>query len=500
MLPLSGSDEAVPVTSLNTESQTLGERLRVLAEAEAGAVAITCGDESVTRGALETRTNRLARAYQEFGVVPDSLVTIGLPNSIEFLESVIAVWKCGATPQPMSSRLPARERAAIIALAEPSLLVGIDPPAGFSRSVVPADFRPDESIDSGPLPAVAAACWKAPTSGGSTGLPKLILSTQPAIVDSVEPFARLLGMVDEGTSLVTGPLYHNAPLLLSACTLVLGGHVVLMPRFDAAEAVVLADRHQADWIYLVPTMMGRICRLTATEKAAFPPASLRVVMHMAAPCPTWLKHEWISWIGAARLWELYGATEVQAVTVVTGDEWLDRPGTVGRPVIGEMRVLDSAGHEVPAGTVGELWMRRGSDVESPYRYIGASARSLDGGWESVGDMGSIDTDGYVYLADRKSDMLIVGGANVYPAEIEAALTEHPSVRSAVVIGLPHDDLGQVPHALVEALPEVTDGELRAFLAERLVTYKVPRSFERVTESPRDDAGKVRRAALVDARS
>ena len=480
-------------------SLTLGEQLGLLAARDPGRTAITCGAESVTRGELESRTNRLARAYLAAGVVPDSLVTIGLPNGVEFLAAAIAVWKCGATPQPVSARLPAREREAIIALAEPSLVIGVDAAEVGGRPVVPAGFVADEGLSDQALEPFAAASWKAPTSGGSTGRPKLIVSTQPATLDSVEPFGRLLGMVDNGTSLITGPLYHDAPFLLSACTLVLGGHVVLMPRFEAVEALALAARYDADWVYLVPTMMGRISRLPEEQRASFPPPSLRVVMHMAAPCPPWLKREWIDWLGAEKVWELYGATEVQSVTVMTGKEWLDRPGTVGRPVVGEIKVLDGDGVEVPAGTVGELWMRRGAGQASPYRYIGAEARAIDDGWESVGDMGSVDADGYVYLADRKSDMLLVGGANVYPAEIENALTEHPAVRSAVVIGLPHEDLGQVPHALVELASAVDDDELRAHLVERLVSYKVPRTFERVDEPLRDDAGKVRRAELLAVR-
>ena len=491
--------QTAAMTDTTLAVPTLGEHLGALAAEDPGRVAITCGAVSVTRGELDRRTNRLARAYLAAGVTPDSLVTIGLPNSVEFLEAAIAVWKCGATPQPVSSRLPAREREAIIALAEPSLVVGVDPTEVTGRPVLPAGFLADPALEDGPLPPAAAACWKAPTSGGSTGRPKLIVSTQPATCDSVEPFARLLGMVDNGTSLITGPLYHNAPFLLSACTLVLGGHVVLMPRFDAEQALALAARYDADWVYLVPTMMGRISRLTDEQRAVFPPPSLRVVMHMAAPCPSWLKRTWIDWLGPERVWELFGATEVQSVTVMTGQEWLDRPGTVGRPVVGEMRILDRAGEQVPAGTIGEVWMRRGAGVENPYRYIGAEARTHAGGWESVGDMGSLDADGYLYLADRKGDMILVGGSNVYPAEIESALTEHPAVLSAIVLGLPHEDLGQVPHALVELERDVDDDELTRHLAERLVAYKVPRSFERVTEPLRDDAGKVRRSELLAAR-
>lgn len=481
-------------------STTLAGQFAVLAAADPDAPAITCAGSTVTRRQLENRTNRLARAYQRLGVTPDSFVTIGLPNTVEFLEAAIAAWKCGATPQPVSYRLPARERRAIIELAAPSLVVGVAAEDAAGYATIPAGFEPEPGLSDGPLVEVAAASWKAPTSGGSTGRPKLIVSTQPALVESVEPFARLLGMTDGDTVLITGPLYHNAPFLLSACALVLGGHVVLMPRFDAESALQLVQEFAVDYLYAVPTMMGRIWRLPELQRLNYDVSSLRVVMHMAAPCPPWLKRAWIDWLGPERVWELYAATEVQAVTVLTGSEWLRHPGSVGRPVVGEMQVRDPAGDPLPPGEVGEIWMRRGPGAPGPYRYIGAEPRTTGDGWESVGDMGSIDDEGYVHLADRKSDMLIVGGANVYPAEVESALMEHPKVSTAVVIALPHEDLGQVPHALLELEREVTDEELRAHLEERLASYKIPRTFERVTEPLRDDAGKVRRAALAAARS
>jgi len=482
------------------QSTTLAEHFAALAAADPDAPAISCAGASLTRRRLEQRTNRLARAYQHLGVTPDSFVTIGLPNTVEFLEAAIAAWKCGATPQPVSYRLPARERQAIIELAAPSLVVGVAPEDAAGHTAIPAGYEPEPGLSDAPLGEVAAASWKAPTSGGSTGRPKLIVAAQPALLESVEPFARLLGMTDGDTVLITGPLYHNAPFLLSACALVLGGHVVLMPRFDAESALQLVQDNAVDYLYAVPTMMGRIWRLPEEQRLGYDVSSLRVVMHMAAPCPPWLKQAWIDWLGPERVWELYAATEVQAVTVLTGSEWLRHPGSVGRPLVGEMQVLDPAGAPLPPGEVGEIWMRRGPGEPNPYRYIGADARTMGDGWESVGDMGSMDDEGYVYLADRKSDMLIVGGANVYPAEVESALMEHPAVRTAVVIALTHDDLGQVPHALLELDGEVTDEELRAHLDERLASYKIPRSFERVSEPLRDDAGKVRRAALAAERA
>ncbi|HEY1738849.1 MAG TPA: acid--CoA ligase, partial [Acidimicrobiia bacterium] len=192
-------------------------------------------------------------------------------------------------------------------------------------------------------------------------------------------------------------------------------------------------------------------------------------------------------------------TEAQASTVIIGTQWLEHRGSVGRPLSGQMKIVGADGEELPAGEVGEIFMRPADPKTKTYEYVGAEARTIGDGWESLGDMGWFDADGYLYLADRKADMILVGGANVYPAEVEAALEEHPAVQSAVVIGLPDDDLGHTPHALVYATGELTDDELRTYLGERLVRYKIPRSFEFVDEPVRDDAGKVRRSALREAR-
>jgi bile acid-coenzyme A ligase len=265
--------------------------------------------------------------------------------------------------------------------------------------------------------------------------------------------------------------------------LLLGNHVVVMPRFDAAQSLALVERHGVDWFYLVPTMMLRIWRLPEAERLGYDLSSIRVAFHMAAPCPPWLKREWINWLGPERIYELYGGTELQAITIITGTEWLEHEGSVGKAVLGEIEERD-----------GELWMRRG-DGSVPYRYVGATPKSAADGWESLGDIGHLDDDGYVYITDRDTDMILVGGANVYPAVIEAALDEHPAVRSSCVIGLPDEDMGNVPHALVELAEDVSDDELNDHLAQRLVSYQRPRSIERVQQPLRDDAGKVRRSAL-----
>src|SRR5205823_1737894 len=179
--------------------------------------------------------------------------------------------------------------------------------------------------------------------------------------------------------------------------------------------------------------------------------------------------------------ELYGGTEAQAVTIISGTEWLAHRGSVGRPVLGEMLVLDAHGNELAPGEVGELWLRRGPDAPASYRYVGAAPKARDGGWESLGDLGWKDADGYVYLSDRDTDMILVGGANVYPAEVEAALDEHPRIASSCVIGLPDEEYGNRVHAIMQSTAPVVPAELEKFLGERLVRYKMPRTYEFVTE-------------------
>jgi bile acid-coenzyme A ligase len=209
---------------------------------------------------------------------------------------------------------------------------------------------------------------------------------------------------------------------------------------------------------------------------------------------------WIEWLGPDVMHEAFGPSERIGGTFITGREWLAHPGSVGRPSHGRIRIVDpETGRECAPGTLGEIWMLPASGPGSTYRYVGSEARRDAAGWESVGDMGWLDAEGYLYLGDRRADMILVGGRNVYPAEVEAALEEHPSVHSSAVIGLPDPDLGQRVHALVETAADTDLEALRAHVAERLVAWKVPRSLERVDRPLRDEAGKVRRFALRQAR-
>ncbi|MEA3055452.1 MAG: bile acid-coenzyme ligase, partial [Actinomycetota bacterium] len=383
----------------------IGAAIRWLSERDPGRPSITIlptpqsnvPRRTITRVELELHTNRLARTYERMGVKEGDLVTIGLPNGIEFYEACIATWKLGATPQPVSYRLPEREREEIVELAKPSLVV---------TSVIDPD--PDAS-DEPLLPDRTAPSMKAPTSGGSTGRPKIILAGQPGVCDPEG--TGTFGAQPDGTQLVPGPLYHNGPFVFSMGGLFIGQHLVVLPRFDAATALQAIDEFGVDFALLVPTMMTRMLKLPEEERTRWSLDSLVGILHLAAPCPPHVKEGWIDWIGAEKVWELYAGTEAQGVTIISGTEWLEHRGTIGKPAPGSMKVTDADGNEAPRGEVGEIWMK--PPETATYRYIGAEARTRDG-WESLGDMGWMDDDGYLYIADRRTDLILAGGANIYP--------------------------------------------------------------------------------------
>lgn len=472
---------------------SIGRALAWLAEQEPDRPSVTDGASTLTRRELDLRSNQLARAYAELGVGQDHLVTIGLPNGVGFYLACAAVWKLGATPQPVSARLPAAELAALVELADPALVVGLE----HGPRSAPTDLDASGFSDA-PLPDAWARSWKAPTSGGSTGRPKLILSGTPAQVDPTQ--AAVPYMPRDGVQLVPGPLFHNGPFIYSMRGLLSGHALVVMERFDAERALALVQQHRVTWMLLVPTMMQRIWRLPEDVRTSYDVSSIEQVLHLGAPCPQWLKRAWLDWLGPERLLEVYAGTESQGVTVISGPEWLQRPGSVGRPALGSaFRILDSAGDPVPPGTVGEVFMMPAGGQGSTYSYRGAEPRSVDG-WESLGDLGWLDPDGYLYLADRSADLILSGGANIYPAEVEAVLDAHPAVRSSAVFGLPDDDLGERVHAVVDVgAADVDAAELLAHVRAALVRYKVPRAIEVVHEPLRDDAGKLRRSALREAR-
>lgn len=468
---------------------SIGTQISQLAALAPDEPAVSCDGQTITRAELDRSTNRLARAYAERGVGLGDYVTIVLPNSVEWIQAAVACWKLGAVPQPLSPRLPESEFEGLLGLRRSALLVGRDHPGTPS---VPAGFVPETSDAA--LPEAVSPCWKSMASGGSTGRPKLIEAGGDSRVPPAIGYP--LGMQEGDTTLVPVPLTHNTGFTTALIALIMRQHLVLMSRFDPHEFLATIERHRVTFLVTVPTIMQRL--LPVYRSGSYDLSSLRRLWHLAAPCPPAVKQAWIDLIGPEKVWELYGGTELQALTFISGDQWLTHPGSVGQVVSGEMKVLDDDGNECPPGVVGEIYMRPNPGSAPTYRYIGSTAKSRDG-WDSLGDLGYFDADGFLYLSDRRVDMFTVGGRNVYPAEIENALSAHPEVLSCLVVGVPDGDLGQVPYALVHTASGSTldAAAVRSFVADRLAAYKVPRIVEFVDAPLRDDAGKARRTAVRD---
>lgn len=457
------------------------------------------GTEQLTRAQLESWSNRVAHRLRKQvpDIGPGAFVAIHLPNGVEHIVATLAIFKLGACPMPVSHRMPAAERDGLLELGKPVAIFSDAPElGGISRAAMrDADYYPDL-----PPPDAIPQPFKAIASGGSTGKPKLIVSPG-AFAFPVEghPIAGLLGLGPEDRLYSPGPLYHNQAFFFSQIALFQGGSVLLNEKFDAARTLDLIEQHRPTVLNLVPTMMSRMLRLDGVADRDY--RSVKTLWHLAAACPPWVKHGWIDVLGAERLMEMWSSTEVNGATIVRGDEWLKKPGSVGKSWNTEIRILDAERREVPTGEVGEVFSRfLGGPPQSVY--IGAkNLEDIGEHYTSVGDLGYVDADGYLFLADRRVDLIITGGANVVPAEVEAALTQHPGVRDAAVVGLKDEDLGRRVHAIVELAPSAstTTEELDRHVRALIASYKIPRSYELVAALPRDEAGKIRRGLLRDER-
>lgn len=492
--------ENIAGAAADTAEMPLGALLAYHANQDPDRPAVTLDGVTTSYAQLEARSNRKARQLAELGVGEGDIVTLSVPKGVEYYETVFAIWKLGATPNNVSPNLPAAELKAIVDLAQPRLVIGGEAVRDTGPNFLAVGTDPDESLSADPLPLKVSPIWKIQTSGGSTGRPKLIVDRQRGLHD---PGKAPLGQLPGETMLNPGPMYHNTPFVMSFQRLFSGGHVIEMEKFDALRTLELIDRHKVNWVSFVPTMMSRIWRLPEEVRARFDVSSLRMVLHMGSACPPWLKEAWIDWLGPDVIMEIYGGTELFGVTAITGREWLEHRGSVGKPIGGSaMKIFDEDGRECAPGEIGEIYFLP-PDGQTGSTYIGAEAKSRDG-WRSYGDLGYVDADGYLYIADRRTDMIVSGGANIFPAEVEAALDEHPDVQSSIVIGLPDADLGQRAHAIVQmsedARRRTGEDALRAFLGAKLVRYKVPRTFEFTNENLRDDAGKARRTQLRDERA
>lgn len=477
----------------------LGMLLSAHAAATPGRPALTIGGRTWTFADFDAAANRRARDFQREGIGQGDRVLLSMPNRSEYIECAFALWKIGSVPCPVSHLLSAEEFITIAELSEAVRVVG--------ERTLPADpallYDVDEALPGeladGPLAPATSLPGKIANSGGSTGRPKLIIDPLPSVYGPDKEGCRRGPRL---TLLNPGPLYHSAPFNTVTMALAQGSHIVCMDRFDPEAWLEAVQRHRANYVYLVPTMMARIARLPEAVTAGADLSSIETLLHMAAPCPTDIKRWWIERIGAEHVWEVYGGTERIGVTTIGGLDWLAHPGSVGRPAAGQQIVItDSQGQPLPIGEIGEIRFRKKGAVGNGYVYIGSENR-IEGDTDGFGDMGRLDEDEYLYIADRRTDMILVGGVNVYPAEIEGVIETLPGVRCCAVIGLPDADMGNRLHVIVEvAGTHPIPGE-EEFLhaAGSLVTgLKRLRSAEFTREPVRDEAGKVRRSALRAAR-
>jgi bile acid-coenzyme A ligase len=476
--------------------RSFGETIAALAAGEhADDPAISYPDRTISWREFADHTAARAHRLIELGVKPDDMVAIALPNSVEHHISSFAAWRAGATASVLPTKLPGRELTQVIELAAPKVLIRSqgEPLDGV------VELLPGTDVLGGAIPPdLAAAHWKAVTSGGSTGRPKLIVDHAEARYgERLKAIAALVGMPREGVMLNPGPLYHNAPFLFTSLALLGGTCVVGMNRFDPEEALSLIERERVGWVCMVPTMMHRVWSLPSEVKSRYDLSSLLKVVHVGAPCAPWLKRAWIDWLGPDRVLELYAGTEGAAVAI-SGEEWLRKPGAVGKVSAETLVIKGPDGEICPAGTVGEIYFAQ--EAAARFHYVGAVPRLDATGRMSLGDLGYVDAEGYLFLADRRTDLIVRGGANIYPAEVEAALLEHPDVAEAVVIGVPCEEYGARVHAIVQLRRDasVDVDAVRAFMRERLVGYKCPETYAFVDHALRDEAGKVRRQTLRDA--
>jgi bile acid-coenzyme A ligase len=451
-------------------------------------------DRPTTWSGLDARSSQVARELAGRGLRAGDRLAIALRNSPELVASVLAGWKLGAVPVPVRWDLPDWERARVLDVVDAPVVVDEGSLAWVSRG---------DGLDPGHLPDALSPQTHGICSSGSTGTPKVILIDRPAVFDETvgQPFpSDWIDVARPQRILVPTQLYHTngfATLL----NLLAGDELVLLERFDAARVVDLIERHRVTTFTATPTMLQRIADLPGIGSRDL--SSLVWVLQGGAVISPTLVRRWLDLVGPERFYLAYGMTEGLGLAAVRGDEWLERPGSVGRGYREtEIRILDGGGAEVPAGELGEVYLR--SPTSGLYRYLGGAPLlpTTEDGFGTAGDVGHLDADGYLYIIDRRVDMIVTGGANVYPAEVESALIDHPGIADVVVVGLRDEDWGRRVHAIVEpadpAAPPAA-GEVIAFAKARLAPYKVPKSVEVVGAIPRSEATKVSRAALVEAR-
>ena len=481
----------------------------------------------LTYAALDAGSNRIANWLADHGVVPGDHVALFMENDLRFFEIAWAAFRSGLYITCINRYLTAEETAYIIddcgaravfsssaraevaadlpglcPLVEHWLVAGGDLEGWLPLAATVAD---SPTVARGGEPAGDSMLY----SSGTTGRPKGIKRplSGASIREGLRNHASLTGLYGfdaDSVYLSPAPLYHAAPFAFCMGTMSLGGTVVMMEKFDPVEALRLIETHRVTHSQWVPTMFVRMLKLEPATREAFDLSSLRVAIHAAAPCPVEVKRQMIEWWGPV-LYEYYAGTEANGSTFITSEEWLAHPGSVGRAASGIIHICDEAGREVPTGEAGLVYFEQ---EVVPFEYHGAPEKTAAAchpehpTWTALGDVGYVDAEGYLYLTDRKAFMIISGGVNVYPQQVEDALVLHPKVADVAVFGIPNEDLGEEVKAVVEAAPGVTAddalaAELTAYAREHLAGYMIPKSIDFIDEMPRLPTGKLYKRLLRD---
>ncbi|MBV1686790.1 AMP-binding protein [Novosphingobium sp. G106] len=472
-------------------------------------IVLVAGDWRVSRAEYADRLARAITVLRDLGVEEGGCIGVALRNCPQFFELFAAAGLIGAKSVPIAWRLKREEVAYLIAdSGARSVFYDADSAAqmaGLPGAISLEDYEMRLQAAS-PAPGIDGTRLKFNMelySSGTTGRPKAIERGQPTpeqmqrLMSGAFNLPKLMGVDGPGeVHMMTGPLYHSQPIGFSTQALAAGQRVVMMSGgFDAETCLATIAREKVTWITCVPTHLIRILALPEEVRGKYDLSSLKAVLHSAAPCPRDVKAAVIKLLPPAVLWEVYGGTE-GAMTMISPGEWLEKPGSVGQafPPGNEIRILDLEGNPVAPGAPGLIY---GQPIMS-FNYRGA--RELDGetwrdGLFTLGDIGYLDEDGYLFITDRLKDMIISGGANIYPAEVEATLFNHPAVGDASVIGVPDQHWGEKVKAIVELRAQASEADIIAFCREHLAHYKCPASVDFVDKLPRDPNGKVRKREL-----
>jgi long-chain acyl-CoA synthetase len=497
-------------------------------------IGVRCGERFSTYPELFARALRATRGLHELGIGAGDRVALLLRNSIEFLESSIATVPLGASAVPINWHWRGDEIAHVLSdsgakalIVHEDLYPGIaaSVPASVQRIVVPdepggspspASAKPSAGAGDRPsvLPAealdwgdwlAANEPWEQPPEGspvsiiytsGTTGRPKGVVR-EPAgekQKERVQALISALFKLEPGErTVIPAPMYHTAPNVYALAAATRGMDMTIMRKFDAERFLEIVERHRVTTVQMVPTMFVRLLALPDEVRSRYDLSSLRRIVHAAAPCPPEVKRAMIEWLGPI-IDEYYGGTETGPVVWCSSEEWLAHPGTVGRPLDGSVvKIFDADGCELPAGESGEVYVWLDVWPDFTYEHDEEKRRAIErDGLVSCGDVGYLDEDGYLYLNDRRADMVISGGVNIYPAEIEACLQSLAGVRDCAVFGIPDPEFGEVlaAHVEPEAGAELGADDVRDHVRAHLAAYKTPRVVEFSDSLPREDTGKI----------